>query len=1000
MIDKIIKRDGTIVDFNKAKISNAIWKAAKSVGEKNKVIAEKLADKVVMELEEKFKDTLPTVEDVQDIVEKVLIEGGYVKIAKAYIIYRVMHAKLRELRGKRYIKGYVSEPVSIEFNEEEAIDYLKKKCPPIAEMFLSDTKMKKIIDIDLYKSYLRTYYIMKKKFDEGKLKKHKDNNYLGSNELAENIYKNKYFLKDLKGNLIETRPEETFLRISSFVASTEETFENQEYYAENFYDCLYNGYFLPGGRVIAGAGDLFRVKTLANCFAAEIESDTIEAIYKAAYCCARTYSYGGGIGVDVSVLRPKNSVVHNASFHSTGSVSFMDLFSLTTGLIGQEGRRGALMITIDVKHPDVFDFILCKTKNNWVTNQIVLQASWSGIFNDKQLKEIEKIVRENTQIRFANISVKMNDEFLQAVEEQIKYGKNKFIVYKQVKEESIQTKQDFINIHYSRGYPSKDISNYKLIAVLDNEDGVVEYLSDYGIRINKEELMDVNKRNAFGDYIVNLKNKGYEFNLAIRQAGDFILYFNQDETGEIKRLVKARDIWNLFVESNYRTAEPGVIFWNTMRKYSPSNYIGVPIITTNPCSEVPLENGGACNLLSLNLARFVVNPYEKNARVDWRLLEKVTYIAVRFLDNVVTWNEKLNPLKEQRTAAGLTRRVGLGIMGIADMLNMLGVGFDSEKGLEIIKEVMKFICNVAYQASSHLAKEKGTFPLFNFEKYSKGRFFQEALTKDTQKLIKKYGIRNVALLSIAPTGTISNIVLSYVDEKTGNHYVGVSSGIEPIFSLYYTRRSESFGNKRFRIFHSTVQAYIDKNDLQDKIEAINDLDELKKVLPDYFFRTAHFINPKKRIELQAICQKYVDHSISSTINLPESTDPETISDIYLYAWKKGLKGVTIYRDGSRYPILEIQKQQTEFQKLKDKVFVIEFEGKTIEARGDDVIVINDKLTTPFHLLKNKVKDIKIYEKKEDSLIEVEKPMVFNPKGSSGACKIEFGDGKLIKTCDE
>ena len=194
--------------------------------------------------------------------------------------------------------------------------------------------------------------------------------------------------------------------------------EVKKYFAEKFYYELYEGRYVSGGRVLAGAGDLYRVKTLANCFVAKIDRDDIDSIYKAAFACARTYSYGGGIGVDISSLRPKDSVVHNAADSSTGAVSFMELYSLTTCLIGQSGRRGALMLTIDVKHPDIKYYLKVKKTPNWVTNQIVEQCSWSGLFNDKELETIKKQVMENTQVRFANISIKASDEFMQAVSEE------------------------------------------------------------------------------------------------------------------------------------------------------------------------------------------------------------------------------------------------------------------------------------------------------------------------------------------------------------------------------------------------------------------------------------------------------------------------------------------------------------------------------------------------------------------------------------------------------
>ena len=400
----------------------------------------------------------------------------------------------------------------------------------------------------------------------------------------------------------------------------------QKKYAEKFYTELFEGRFVSGGRVLAGSGDLYRIKTLANCFVAKIQHDDIDSIYKAAFECARTYSYGGGIGVDISALRPRDSVVHNAADSSTGAVSFMDLYSLTTGLIGQSGRRGALMLTLDVKHPDVEYFINVKKTPNWVTNQIVEQCNWSGMFNEDELQTIKKQVMENTQVRFANISIKASDEFMSSVDEQRKFGENEFMVYKKNDKKLVMSApQDEEKIHYSSGIPSKDISQYELLNNFSSFTKLKNYiLKEFNQVINKNDLLDCMKRDVFGDYVIQLEDK--EFDLALRLSGDFMLYFDSPWTNEIRRMVKAREIWDQFVEGNYKTAEPGINFWTTMSKYSPSNYVGKPIICTNPCAEVPLEDGGACNLGSINLSRFVINGYESNATLDWDQLAETSSI--------------------------------------------------------------------------------------------------------------------------------------------------------------------------------------------------------------------------------------------------------------------------------------------------------------------------------------------------------------------------------------
>ena len=770
----------------------------------------------------------------------------------------------------------------------------------IEQMFDYEGKTKKVIGDTRAQAYQEVYKHISDKQKSNDLSVHK--NYLGDNELAKSIYEKKYFLKDLDNNLIEKKPVDVFKRLASFLATTELSKSKQKKWAEKFYTELYEGRFVSGGRVLAGAGDLYRVKTLANCFVAKIDRDDIDSIYKAAFECARTYSYGGGIGVDISSLRPKDSVVHNAADSSTGAVSFMELYSLTTGLIGQSGRRGALMLTIDVKHPDIKYFLKVKKTPNWVTNQIVEQCSWSGLFNDKELDTIKKQVMENTQVRFANISIKASDEFMQAVNEEKEFGDQVYLIYKKYdKDIAMDAIQDEDNIHYSSGIPSKNIDNYELLSSFKTLSGLNNWISENASHssLDKEVLNNASKRDIYGDYIISLKDEDYD--LAIKQSGDFLLYFDSTATNEVRELVKSRSIWDQFIEGNYKTAEPGLIFWSTMSKYSPSNYVGKPIICTNPCAEVPLEDGGACNLGSINLSRFVKDGFTAHASVDWDQLADSTMILTRFLDNVVTWNESLNALEKQRVAAKETRRLGLGVMGIADMLNQMGLAYDSQEGIALIEKSMAFISNAAYQASASLAGEKGPSPIFNYKKYMECPFIQEALSEETKQAIAENGIRNIAIMSIAPTGSISNIVLSYSNGQ--KNYIGVSGGVEPIFATYYTRRSESFGNTFFKVFHSTIQAYIDQNDLQEKIDTAKSTDE---ALPDFLTRTAHKIDSKKRVMIQSIIQKYIDHSISSTINLPEDVQPELISDIYLKAWKGKLKGVTIYRDGSRFPILSTE----------------------------------------------------------------------------------------------
>ncbi|MEA2077773.1 MAG: adenosylcobalamin-dependent ribonucleoside-diphosphate reductase [Candidatus Marinimicrobia bacterium] len=812
-------------------------------------------------------------------------------------------------------------------------------------MFKYRGKFTKMVGEEKIRNYQNLYEHLQAEIEAGNLPEH--DNYLNHNDLAENIYKKKYFLRDYEGNPIEHKPEDVFLRIASFMAAQETSKIKQTQWAEHFYRDLYNGHWIAGGRVLAGAGDLYRLKTLANCFVTGIEHDNIESIYKTAAECARTYSYGGGIGVDITPLRPRDSIVHNAADSSTGAVSFMDLFSMTTGLIGQSGRRGALMLTIDIKHPDIEHFIKVKKAPNWVTNQVVEQCRWSNKFSEEQLSELKKQVVENTQIRFANTSIKTSDEFMQAVKEETDYKRDTIMVYRKRHKLRLTEALQDDGYYYSLGIPSKDINDYELLETFGDTEKLNIWLEEHFDRsIRQEDLDDKQKRDVYGDYLMDIGKDDWE--IAIKYAGDFLLYFASAPSGEIRNLVKARDIWNLFVESNYHSAEPGLIFWSQMSKYSPSNYVGKPIISTNPCAEVPLEDGGACNLGSINLSRFVNNGFTDKAKIDWEQLRISTGSCIRFLDNVVTWNETLNPLEKQREASNETRRLGLGIMGIADMFFQLGIDYDSEMGVETMEEIMSFINDTAYRTSSELAKEKGPSDIFVYKDYSQCPFFTESLSDETKEHIKQFGLRNIALTSIAPTGSISNIIKSFEIGK--ENYIGVSGGIEPLFALFYTRRAESFDNQLFQVFHSTLQAYLDLNNLNDKIQDVKKEFDLEDILPSYFFKTAHTISYEKRIQIQSVCQRYIDHSISSTINLPEDIEPEIISTIYLDAWSKGLKGITIYRDGSRFPILSVESEKTDFQEFREKRFEMEVgKDEVLEFTGDEIMVLEDgTLSTPFH----------------------------------------------------
>ncbi len=581
--------------------------------------------------------------------------------------------------------------------------------------------------------------------------------FFGGDEIRARVFYEKYALRDSSGSTVEKTPPQMWERIAKEIASTEEDPEKRKLWTERFLWLLGEFRFIPGGRVMFGAGQP-RKSTLLNCYVIPIKDDSIEAIFEWCKEAARTYSYGGGVGTDISILRPRGAKVNNSAVHSTGSTSFMNLFSETTHTIGQHGRRGALMLTISVEHPDIIDFI--------------------------------NIKKDMHSVRYANISVRITDEFMRAVEE-------------------------------------------------DEE---------------------------------------------------FALRFNSTVTGSIERKVKARKIWNELVSSARDWAEPGIIFWDAVKRYSPSEYNGMEVIGTNPCSEQPLQAYGACDLGNINLSAFVESAFSKSARLDWNNLENAVRYSVRFLDNVLDYNNEKHPLKEQSDASRKSRRIGVGVTGLADMLIKLGIKYDSDEAIAFIDALFERVKSIAYAASTEIAKEKGPFPLFDKEKHLSMQFVKE-LSPEVRERIAASGLRNVAILTIPPVGS-------------GSVLAGTSSGVEPVFAFSYTRRSESLSQEYFKVYHPLVIEYM-------KIMGIEQGTDQK--LPEYFI-PAHKIRPEFRVKMQGAIQKHIDSAISSTVNLARDTTADEVGSIYMQAWKAGCKGITVYREGSREGILITDDEQEKAKK--------------------------------------------------------------------------------------
>ena len=502
--------------------------------------------------------------------------------------------------------------------------------------------------------------------------------------------------------------------------------------------------FLFGGRILSNRGldKLGEKVTLSNCYVVEPPEDNIESIFDCAKKLARTYSYGGGCGVDISKLAPKGARVTNTAKETSGSVSFMDLYSLVTGLIGQNGRRGALMISIACDHPDLEEFIEIKS-------------------------DLDKVTK-------ANISIRITDKFM----------------------------------------------------------------------------------------------------LAVKMRKPFVLSFTREETGEtIRKEIDAYSVFHKLCEMNWDYAEPGMLFWDRIENWNllsadkEFSYAG-----TNPCAEEPLPAGGSCLLGSINLSEFVT----ENKTFNFTDFKKTVDIAVRALNIVLDEGLPLHPLKEQRESVRDWRQIGLGIFGLADLLIKMGIKYGSPESIDLCDMIGHAMAYQAIMTSNSIAIEVGSYPKYKPDAVKQSPFFTEHIDELYRENISEIGLCNSQLLTIAPTGSLSSML-------------GVSGGIEPVYANYYTRKTESLHghDEYYKVYTPIVKKYIDEYGLKDDSE-----------LPD-FFVTAQTLNYKERIDMQSIWQRHIDASISSTVNVPNNFTVKDTEDLYLYAWEKGLKGVTIFRDGCK-----------------------------------------------------------------------------------------------------
>lgn len=552
--------------------------------------------------------------------------------------------------------------------------------------------------------------------------------------------------------------------------------------------------FLFGGRILSNRGIINRGVTYSNCYVIAPPEDSIEGIYTTAMKLARTFSYGGGCGVDISTLRPKGAEVHNAALTTSGAVSFMDVLEQTARVIGQNGRRGALMLSMDSSHPDIHDFIDAKLDN-----------------------KLEK----------CNISVRMSDD--------------------------------------------------------DMED--------------KPDILDH------------------------------------------------------IAANNYDWAEPGILYWDTIKRYNLlDEFANFEYAGVNPCAEEPLPAGGSCLLGALNLSEFVENPFTPQAAFNIPEFKHAIRIAIRALNNVLDEGLELHPLEEQRESVRDWRQIGLGIMGFADMLLKMTCQYDSARALNIIDMVGKTLVNTGLEESALLAMDTEPFPECDLRLILASTFIQvlknsNVIESNTINLIKQHGLRNSQLFTIAPTGSISTML-------------GVSGGVEPIFATHYTRKTESLHGEDvfYKVYTPIIQKMIDMELIHEE-----NVDNIA---------TAQNIDPFDRVTIQATWQKYIDASISSTVNVTNDTSVQTIRDLYQAAWEEGCKGLTIYRAGCKKEgvlVVDTPKEQT----MENTIHI-----PITDTSIDNCVAYGTQLTTGCGSLWMSV----YFHKKTGQLCHI-----FLDKGSQGGC---------------
>ncbi len=636
--------------------------------------------------------------------------------------------------------------------------------------------------------------------------------YFGGDDLAAKVWASKYALKDSFGNLYEKSPDDMHRRLASEIYRIERKYQNP-LTEEAIYQAFKNfTYIIPQGGPMTGIGNEYQIASLSNCFVIgnQGDSDSYGGIMKIDQEQVQLMKRRGGVGHDLSHIRPKGSPVLNSALTSTGVVPFMERYSNSTREVAQDGRRGALMLSISIKHPDAESFIDAKLEAGKVTG--------------------------------ANVSVKITDDFMDAV--------------------------------------------------------------------------------------VNAKTFRQQYPIKAKEP-------------KFVKEIDARKLWNKIVHNAWRSAEPGILFWDTIKRESvPDCYadLGYETVSTNPCGEIPLCPYDSCRLTAINLFSYVNKPFTPHASFDFDLFNEHVHLTQRIMDDIIDLEqEKIDAIISKidndpedpelkrternmwaniRHKTGEGRRTGIGITAEGDMLAALGMRYGTDEATEFSVKVHKMLAIEAYRASTNLAKERGPFPIYSAERERENPFINRLQEADPEMYaeMEKHGRRNIALLTIAPTGTTS-----LMSQTT--------SGIEPVFMPFYKRRRKVNPNDKdvkvnftdevgdhweeFVVFHHKFIDWMKENGY--KYEEVKEMteEEISAIVEQstYYKATANDVDWVAKVRIQGAIQKWVDHSISVTINLPADAKEELVSELYLTAWKEGCKGTTVYRDGSRAGVLVSNKEE-------------------------------------------------------------------------------------------